>query len=218
MDMSMMGLWNSMGPMAKGVFILLCILSVYSSGRLRRALADVPEGQTAVGQVRARGRPAPEAGQAEGGHRPRQEVQAQPRREGRLGGLLEFAVRGARGLRPGSRHRRRGRARDRARLDDDDGRHEEGPRRPRDDRDDGAVHRPLRHASSASSTRSAAWRRPAPAVSASVSAGISEALVTTALGLFVAIPAVWLYNSSSTRSSASRWRCRTRLPSSSTTS
>jgi biopolymer transport protein ExbB/TolQ len=27
-----------------------------------------------------------------------------------------------------------------------------------------------------------------------VSAGISEALVTTALGLFVAIPAVWLYN------------------------
>ncbi len=28
----------------------------------------------------------------------------------------------------------------------------------------------------------------------SVSAGISEALVTTAIGLFVAIPAVWLYN------------------------
>jgi biopolymer transport protein ExbB/biopolymer transport protein TolQ len=28
----------------------------------------------------------------------------------------------------------------------------------------------------------------------SVSAGIAEALVTTALGLFVAIPAVWLYN------------------------
>jgi biopolymer transport protein ExbB/TolQ len=30
MDMSMMGLWNSMGPMAKAVFILLCLLSVYS--------------------------------------------------------------------------------------------------------------------------------------------------------------------------------------------
>jgi len=29
---------------------------------------------------------------------------------------------------------------------------------------------------------------------AAVSAGISEALVTTALGLFVAIPAVWMYN------------------------
>lgn len=29
---------------------------------------------------------------------------------------------------------------------------------------------------------------------AAVSAGIAEALVTTALGLFVAIPAVWLYN------------------------
>jgi biopolymer transport protein ExbB len=27
-----------------------------------------------------------------------------------------------------------------------------------------------------------------------VSAGISEALVTTAVGLFVAIPAVWMYN------------------------
>jgi biopolymer transport protein ExbB/biopolymer transport protein TolQ len=27
-----------------------------------------------------------------------------------------------------------------------------------------------------------------------VSAGIAEALVTTAFGLFVAIPAVWLYN------------------------
>jgi biopolymer transport protein ExbB/TolQ len=30
MDMSVGGLWTSMGPMAKGVFILLCILSVYS--------------------------------------------------------------------------------------------------------------------------------------------------------------------------------------------
>jgi len=29
---------------------------------------------------------------------------------------------------------------------------------------------------------------------ASVSAGIAEALVTTAFGLFVAIPAVWAYN------------------------
>jgi biopolymer transport protein ExbB/biopolymer transport protein TolQ len=29
---------------------------------------------------------------------------------------------------------------------------------------------------------------------AAVSAGISEALVTTALGLFVAIPAVWMFN------------------------
>lgn len=30
MDMSVTGLWNSMGPMAKGVFILLCLLSIYS--------------------------------------------------------------------------------------------------------------------------------------------------------------------------------------------
>jgi biopolymer transport protein ExbB/biopolymer transport protein TolQ len=30
MDMSMTGLWNSMGPMAKGVFILLVLLSIYS--------------------------------------------------------------------------------------------------------------------------------------------------------------------------------------------
>jgi biopolymer transport protein ExbB/biopolymer transport protein TolQ len=29
---------------------------------------------------------------------------------------------------------------------------------------------------------------------AAISAGIAEALITTALGLFVAIPAVWLYN------------------------
>src|SRR5947208_6421494 len=34
---------------------------------------------------------------------------------------------------------------------------------------------------------------------ASVSAGISEALVTTAFGLFVAIPAVWAYNYSQNR-------------------
>src|SRR5664279_5900668 len=30
MDMSVGGLWTSMGPPAKGIFILLCILSVYS--------------------------------------------------------------------------------------------------------------------------------------------------------------------------------------------
>jgi biopolymer transport protein ExbB/TolQ len=30
MDMSIMGLWVSMGPMAKFVFVLLCVLSVYS--------------------------------------------------------------------------------------------------------------------------------------------------------------------------------------------
>jgi len=32
-----------------------------------------------------------------------------------------------------------------------------------------------------------------------VSAGISEALVTTAIGLFVAVPAVWMYNAFSTK-------------------
>ena len=32
-----------------------------------------------------------------------------------------------------------------------------------------------------------------------VAGGISEALVTTALGLFVAIPAVWMYNYFSSR-------------------
>ncbi len=32
-----------------------------------------------------------------------------------------------------------------------------------------------------------------------VSAGIAEALVTTAIGLFVAVPAVWMYNAFSTR-------------------
>ena len=32
-----------------------------------------------------------------------------------------------------------------------------------------------------------------------VSAGISEALVTTAVGLFVAVPAVWMYNLFSTK-------------------
>src|SRR5215471_8508563 len=30
MDMSFWGLWNSMGPMAKGVFLLLVLLSIYS--------------------------------------------------------------------------------------------------------------------------------------------------------------------------------------------
>jgi biopolymer transport protein ExbB/TolQ len=30
MDMSMMGLWNSMGPIAKGVFLFLAALSIYS--------------------------------------------------------------------------------------------------------------------------------------------------------------------------------------------
>ncbi len=35
-----------------------------------------------------------------------------------------------------------------------------------------------------------------------VSAGIAEALVTTAIGLFVAVPAVWMYNAFSTRCDA----------------
>ena len=46
-----------------------------------------------------------------------------------------------------------------------------------------------------------------------VSAGIAEALVTTALGLFVAIPAAWMFNYFTNSSSASRSRCPTRRPS-----
>src|SRR6187402_2875457 len=51
-----------------------------------------------------------------------------------------------------------------------------------------------------------------------VSAGISEALVETALGLVVAIPAVWFYNYLTGESSTSTSRWITRRPSSWTTS
>ena len=36
--------------------------------------------------------------------------------------------------------------------------------------------------------------RRSPLVLGAVAGGISEALVTTAIGLFVAVPAVWMYN------------------------
>jgi hypothetical protein len=65
------------------------------------------------------------------------------------------------------------------------------PRSPRSDRRRRSSGCSAR--SSASSTRSSVSPRPARAASA-VSAGIAEALVETALGLFVAIPAVWFYN------------------------
>ena len=51
-----------------------------------------------------------------------------------------------------------------------------------------------------------------------VSIGISEALVETALGLVVAIPAVWIYNYLTAGSSTSTWRWTTPRRSSSTTS
>ena len=51
-----------------------------------------------------------------------------------------------------------------------------------------------------------------------VSAGIAEALVETALGLVVAIPAVWFYNYLTGRIGTSTWRWTTPRRSSSTTS
>ena len=53
--------------------------------------------------------------------------------------------------------------------------------------------------SSASSTRSKAFRLEKSTGLGAVAGGISEALVTTAVGLFVAIPAVWMYNYFSNR-------------------
>ena len=46
-----------------------------------------------------------------------------------------------------------------------------------------------------------------------VAGGISEALVTTAIGLFVAIPAVWMFNYFTTRSKPSTWRWAIPVPS-----
>jgi len=46
-----------------------------------------------------------------------------------------------------------------------------------------------------------------------VAGGISEALVTTAIGLFVAIPAVWMFNYFTNRIEALTWRWVTPSPS-----
>ena len=48
---------------------------------------------------------------------------------------------------------------------------------------------------------------------AAVAGGISEALFTTALGLLVAVPAVWLFNYFTSKVEASSWRWTTHRPS-----
>jgi len=64
----------------------------------------------------------------------------------------------------------------------------------------------------ASSTRSRAFRRKSrPAWP--VAGGISEALVTTAIGLFVAVPAVWAYNYLPAGLKRSTWKWATPVPS-----
>ena len=163
--------WGTFGarwvPSSRGSSSLLVFLSVYSLAVSHRALVDLP-----ARRKKQSVKFALEIGQLlkqeklQGSDRPREEVQGQPRREGRLGRPPRVRLRGPRRHRRRPRHRRGGRARHRARHDDDDGRHEEGPRRPRHDRHDGAVRRPPRRPSSASSTRSTAWRPPAPAASA----------------------------------------------------
>ena len=83
---------------------------------------------------------------------------------------------------------------DSARLGADRVRPEEGRLGARDHRLDGAVRRTARHGRRRHQRVPGHRAPPARAVIGAVSAGISEALVETALGLVVAIPAVWFYN------------------------
>ena len=58
-----------MGGVAWGVVIVLAIMSIYSIGVMIERYYTYQPGHQAVAQVRPRGRPLPEAGQDQGGHR-----------------------------------------------------------------------------------------------------------------------------------------------------
>jgi biopolymer transport protein ExbB/TolQ len=193
MDMSMMGLWNSMGPMAKGVFILLCILSVYSLAvSVERWMTFQKAKQQSV-------KFALEVGQLLKQDKLREAIDLSKKYKHShvakvlAAGLLEFAYEAhGSSLQGHDTVAAAERAIERTAM-----------------MTTADLKKGLGGLATIATTAPFiglfgtvigiinAFRGMAQSGAGglgSVSAGISEALVTTALGLFVAIPAVWLYN------------------------
>ncbi len=183
---------------AKGVVFTLLIMSIYSIAVMFERWWTYPRGDRAVAQVRPRGRPPAEAGQDQGSDRrvARRRREAVAPRQGA----------GRRACRNGSTSRRSGEA-----------------SRDKDSAVD-AAKRAIQRATAVNIadlkrglSGLATIGSTAPFVGlfgttfgiinafqgmaltgsggiAAISAGIAEALITTAFGLFVAVPAVWAYN------------------------
>ena len=188
-------LWNQMTPIAKGVVVLLIIMSIYSltvaferflyyRKARNQSVAYAKMVTTFLKQDKLQ--EAIDASKKYKNSHVARVLSA---------GLYEFSHDlKSRGLgHQGPRHDRGRRARDRARGPGHDRRHEEGPLGPGDDRHHGPLHRPLRNGHR-HHQRVPRHGDDGSGGIAAVSAGIAEALVTTALGLFVAIPAVWMFN------------------------
>ena len=187
-----------MGGVAWGVVIVLAIMSIYSIGVMIERYWTYTPGHQAVPQVRARGRPLPEAGQDQGGDRrlPRRQREALAPGQGAAWSACRNGSTSRRSAKPSATRR---------------------PPSTRPSAPSSARRPSTWPTSSAASRGLATIGSTAPFVGlfgttfgiinafsgmaltgsggiAAISAGIAEALITTAFGLFVAVPAVWAYN------------------------
>ena len=203
MDFSLVGLWNQMGWVARGVVIILLIMSMYSIGITVERFLTFRKGRLqSIGYIGALQPLVATTG------RLREAVGLEQRFRGSP--VAKVIGTGIRRIRqrcrsPGAQGDRSGRAGDRGR--------QRQPHRWSGSRSASwptcaAVfpcwrRSPRRRRSSvcsapcsASSPPSSRWPIPSKGGGglASVSAGIAEALLTTAVGLAVAIVAVWFYN------------------------
>ncbi len=187
---SPMQLWEHMAWMARSVAILLFIESVWSLAVMIDRYLYFSCRPQAVARVRAQGGRRPEGQQAGRSHqdrRPQQEVAPGRGGHGRLAGVPRIGRHGDRG-----NHRQRG-----PRPGEGGGHRarqaEERPGSSGDHRRHRSVRGAVRHRRRHSARLRAIATQKTSGIGA-VAGGISEALVTTAFGLLVAIPAVMAFN------------------------
>ena len=192
MDLSLLDMWNSMGSFAKGIVVVMAIMSIYSLTIMVSKWWSLRKAQKETIKF------APEFSQFLEEDNLTEAIKlAESYKKSHVALVLGGALGEVKPLiQDGSvtvgRHQL-GRARGRAQHAARDHEPEARPRRARDGRRHGAVRRTARH-DDRHHQRVHGHGRVRPGGLAAIGGGIAEALITTAFGLLVAIPAVWAYN------------------------
>ena len=195
--MDLMAMYQSMGIVAKCVAVVLIIMSMWSIGVGIERFFTYQQARNQSQALRAAGGQAHQGRPPEGRRGPVhvEELPLQPPREGRARRPAGISVPEGKRRRPPARRPARHRPPvDSARVGADRVGPQEGRLGARDHRLDRAVRRTARHGRRRHQRVPGHRRQSGSAGLGAVSIGISEALVETALGLVVAIPAVWIYN------------------------
>ena len=144
MDLSLLGLWHQMGNFAKGIVVVMAIMSIYSLTIMVSKWWSLRKAQKETHQVRARVLAVPRGRQPHRSHPPRRELQEVARRARARRRARRSEAADRRRLGHGVRHQLGG-ARGRAQHAPRDHEPEARPGGARDGRRHGAVRRTARH-------------------------------------------------------------------------